>query len=237
MASAFEGNGQWLSRIVDEGAEPPDQLLANPGNWRIHPRAQQEALAGVLDEVGWVQRVIVNRTTGNLVDGHLRATLAMRRNEPLVPVQYVELTEEEEKLILATLDPLAAMAVADAEQLEALLQDIATGDEAVQAMLEELAGEVGIAYGEQEDPPEDAGAQIDRAEELREQWGVESGQLWKLGEHRVICGDCTDAAVVEQVMGGERAGAVVTDPPYGINREGIQNDDPKGLRMLYETPL
>ena len=69
------------------------------------------------------------------------------------------------------------------------------------------------------DPPEDVEPQIDKAEELREKWGVESGQLWKLGEHRLICGDCTDKAVVDRVMGGELAGAVVTDPPYGMNLE------------------
>jgi 16S rRNA G966 N2-methylase RsmD len=63
---------------------------------------------------------------------------------------------------------------------------------------------------------EDVEPQIDRAEELREKWGVESGQLWQLGEHRLICGDCTDRAVVEKVMGGEN-GLVFTDPPYGIS--------------------
>ena len=67
-----------------------------------------------------------------------------------------------------------------------------------------------------EDAPEDVEPQIDKAEELREKWGVESGQLWKLGEHRLICGDCTDKAVVDKVMQGEVAGAVVTDPPYGM---------------------
>lgn len=50
----------------------------------------------------------------------------------------------------------------------------------------------------------DAAPQIDRAEELRQQWGVELGQMWALGEHRLICGDCTDAATVARVMGGGR---------------------------------
>ena len=66
------------------------------------------------------------------------------------------------------------------------------------------------------DAPEDVEPQIDKAEELREKWGVESGQLWKLGEHRLICGDCTDKAVVDKVMGGEKAELVITDPPYNI---------------------
>ncbi len=66
------------------------------------------------------------------------------------------------------------------------------------------------------EPPEDVEPQIDKAEELREKWGVESGQLWQLGEHRLVCGDCTDKAVVERVMQGEKADALFTDPPYGI---------------------
>ncbi len=67
--------GSWRNRIVGHGEEDADQLLANPANWRIHPRAQRDALAGVLSEVGWVQDVIINRRTGHVVDGHLRVSL------------------------------------------------------------------------------------------------------------------------------------------------------------------
>ena len=78
-----------------------------------------------------------------------------------------------------------------------------------------------------ETEPADAEPQIDRAEELRQKWGVETGQLWQLGEHRLICGDCTDAAVVERVMGGEKAVLLHADPPYGMGKEkdGIENDN------------
>jgi DNA modification methylase len=67
-------------------------------------------------------------------------------------------------------------------------------------------------------PPseEDTAPQIDRAEELRQEWGVETGQLWQLGDHRLICGDCTDADVVKRVMDIECL-LMVTDPPYGVN--------------------
>jgi len=75
------------------------------------------------------------------------------------------------------------------------------------------------------DAPEDVEPQIDKAEELREKWGVEFGQLWKLGEHRLICGDCTDKAVVNALMQGERAGAVITDPPYGLGDAKSFNDN------------
>jgi hypothetical protein len=67
-----------------------------------------------------------------------------------------------------------------------------------------------------DEPPDEPGAQVDKAEELRAKWGVEPGQLWQLGEHRLICGDCTDAAVVARLMGGEKAAICLTDPPYGL---------------------
>ena len=140
----------WRNRIVGYSEEEPDQLLANPSNWRIHPAAQQNALSGVLKEIGLVQNVVANRTTGHLVDGHLRVMLAMRENQPVVPVTWVELSEEEEHLILASLDPLAAMATADAGALDALLSSVQSGEAAVQAMLAELAEGAGL-YAPKED--------------------------------------------------------------------------------------
>lgn len=134
----------WRNRIVGSGIEAPDQLLANPLNWRIHPKAQQEALAGALDEVGWVQEVIVNQRTGHLVDGHLRVTLAMRRDEPSIPVKYVDLDEREEALVLATLDPISAQASADAAKLDELLRGVSTGSAALQDLLSELSASAGL---------------------------------------------------------------------------------------------
>ena len=106
----------WRNRIIGSGEEAPDQLLANPANWRIHPKAQQGALAGALDAVGWVQQVLVNRRSGFVVDGHARVALALSRGEPTVPVLYVDLNPDEEALVLATLDPIGAMAKRDDEK-------------------------------------------------------------------------------------------------------------------------
>ena len=94
---------RWRSRIVGHAELRPADITTHPLNWRTHPRAQHAALAGVLDEVGWVQQVIVNRRTGRLVDGHLRVEAARRRGEPTIPVLYVDLDESEEALVLATL--------------------------------------------------------------------------------------------------------------------------------------
>jgi hypothetical protein len=132
------------NRIIGHGEEAPDQLLANPSNWRIHPKAQQAALAGVLGEVGWVQSVIVNQRTGHLVDGHMRVSLALRDGVSAVPVAYVDLSPEEESLILATMDPISGMAVTDADQLAALLADVSPSSADVQAMLDEMSVNSGV---------------------------------------------------------------------------------------------
>ena len=124
----LEVTGPWKNRIVGTGEENPDQLLANPMNYRIHPKHQQDALGAVLDEVGWVDDVIVNKTTGHIVDGHLRVELALSRGEPSIPVKYVELTENEEKMILAIFDPISAMAVQDKEKLDELLAEVKNED-------------------------------------------------------------------------------------------------------------
>jgi len=84
--------------------------------------------------------------------------------------------------------------------------------------LEELRGS-----NRKEEPGEDTEPQIDKAAELQKKWKTELGQLWQLGEHRLICGDCTDEAVVERAMGGEKANLQLTDPPYGINLPGNAN--------------
>jgi ParB-like chromosome segregation protein Spo0J len=135
---------RWRSRIVGEGTVAPRELVPNPHNWRTHPSVQRAALTGVLDEVGWVQRVIINQRTGRVVDGHLRVELALKHREPEVPVLFVDLDEREEALVLATLDPVTALAEADREALAALLEDVHTGDEALLQLIERLAIQTGV---------------------------------------------------------------------------------------------
>lgn len=135
------------SRIVGEGDEAPDQLMANPLNWRTHPKPQVDALEGLLKQVGWVQRVIVNRRTGHVVDGHARVELALRRSEPTVPVVYVDLSEGEEQLVLAALDPIGGLAATDADKLAELLADVSAQDAGLQSMLDDLARQIGVGVG------------------------------------------------------------------------------------------
>ena len=123
------------SRIVGEGELRPSELLDNPRNWRKHPKAQLDALRGLLTEVGWVQRVIVNRTTGHIVDGHARVELARERKEPTVPVLYVALSPEEEALVLAALDPIGGMAETDSQALRNILEGLSPQDSGLASLI------------------------------------------------------------------------------------------------------
>jgi hypothetical protein len=131
----------WQNRIIGHGEEAPEQLLASPRNWRIHTRQQQEALDELLKRVGWVQTVVVNQTTGHVVDGHLRVVHAIGIGEPTIPVSYVDLTEDEEALVLATLDPIAELAVVDDQALASLVEEIHGGlGPRLQDLMSDLAG-------------------------------------------------------------------------------------------------
>jgi len=131
----------WRNRIVEHGEEDPTQLLANPDNWRMHPATQREALRGSLSELGWIDTVLVNRTTGHVVDGHARVEEAISKGEATVPVTYVELSEDEERLALATFDPITAMASADEDKLRVLLGSVTSEDDGLRALLASLAGD------------------------------------------------------------------------------------------------
>lgn len=118
----------WANRIVGNGEERPDELLANPKNWRIHPQEQTDALSGVLNTVGIVDRVIVNKSTGFVIDGHKRIDLAMAEEQEFIPVEYVDLSEEEEDVILASFDSITEMAGTDNEKLSMLLEKAADSE-------------------------------------------------------------------------------------------------------------
>jgi len=158
----------WENRIIGHGVKPAGEFLANEDNWRIHPYAQQEALGGALNEVGWIQDVIVNKRTSEewspnqrgvetLLDGHLRIRLALRQergeDEP-VPYKEVDLTPAQEHVALLTLDPLAAMAIADGAKYDELRAQIDVSDEALRLLIEETARSAGAFIPPDVEPPE-----------------------------------------------------------------------------------
>jgi len=132
---------QIRDRIKDFRRVRADSLRPHPRNWRTHPRAQQDAMRGVLAEIGYADALVARELADGsleLLDGHLRAELTP---EQMVPVLVVDVSEKEALKLLATLDPLAAMAETEAEVLRGLVDDVETDNEAVRALLDSLAAE------------------------------------------------------------------------------------------------
>jgi hypothetical protein len=117
----------------------PTTLREHDRNWRRHPHAQMAALGESLDRAGWAGAVLYNEATGRLIDGHARRQAAIDRGEERIPVLVGSWTEEQELLLLASLDPISAMARADASVLDALLADIQTDDGPMRDLLASLA--------------------------------------------------------------------------------------------------
>jgi DNA modification methylase len=128
-----------------------------------------------------------------------------------VPVVYVDLSEKEEGLILATLDPLAAMAGRNEEAFNALVDGM---DDAFQALVAATGGLPAPEYVEGEDdaPP------------LPELPVSRLGDLWLLGPHRVLCGDATSPEAVARLLGERKPRLMITDPPYGIELDSEWRD-------------
>lgn len=177
--------------------------------------ARLEVLAGAMPEAEPIvvdsdgtRPVVVRRTDIATADDPRAVRLGLGANR----IAQVDL--EFDAAVLADLSPVVDLSQFwSADELAELMPD-ASGNDA-----------------------EDPGAQLDKAAELQAKWGTALGQLWQVGRHRLLVGDCTVAENVARLMGGEKAGAVVTDSPYGINKEGIENDDPEGLRALFDGCL
>jgi hypothetical protein len=128
-------------RIRELRRIPAADLLPHPRNWRKHPRGQREALRGALAEIGYADALLARETADGalmLIDGHLRAEITP---QSIVPVLVLDVTEDESDKLLATLDPLAALAEPDADKLAALLETVETGNAALGELLADLAGQ------------------------------------------------------------------------------------------------
>ena len=132
------------NRVKSLRMVPASDLRPNPKNWRTHPKAQQDALRGVLAEVGLADACLARELPDGslmLIDGHLRAETL---GDGDVPVLVLDVNEAEADKLLLLLDPLAAMAGTNATTLAELLRGVATGEQSLAEMLEDMAADAGI---------------------------------------------------------------------------------------------
>lgn len=216
-------------------AVPIKDLIPYPKNPRKNDNAVA-ALATSLKEYGYVKNSILVDENMELLAGHttLKAMVSLGWDKVPEVTQVSGLTTAQKKGYriadnklgeLAEWDPELLIAELDALKIEGF--DIAlTGFDP-----KEIAGlELEL---HKDDVPQDAEPQISRAEELRKEWGTELGQLWQCGPHMIVCGDCTDPAVVACLLrsgmpAAEVPGLMVTDPPYGVEYDPHWRDDVVG---------
>lgn len=141
-------------RIKELRRVPASQLRPNAKNWRVHPQNQQDALRGVLAEIGYADALVARELPDGsleLVDGHLRAETTPDQE---VPVLVLDVDEKEAAKLLAVLDPLAGLAETNQDVLAELLAEVETESAALQAVLDELgAGDDAALGNEPEEPP------------------------------------------------------------------------------------
>jgi hypothetical protein len=211
---------------------PLADLQPHPHNYNRHPAKQIKRIATSLRKFGQVRSIVVWRNTILAGHGVVEAARSMKWNEIAADVLPDEYPEHLALAYVAADNELGRMGDPDQAALAAIIEQTKSIDnellEAIGYDESELAKLIRDS-GLDSQNTEDTEPQIDRAKELRQKWGVESGQLWQLDNHRLICGDCTDATVVKRVMGGERAILAPVDPPYnvGFNYDSTTVDDNK----------
>jgi len=211
------------NRVLDLIRVKASDLIPHPDNWRSHGKQQRAALKGILAEVGIAGAVLVRKLESGqyqIIDGHLRSDVL---KDTEVPALVLDLDDLEAKKLLTVMDPIGAMAGADAESLDRLLKEVSFDDEALAKLIREVARDAGVVLG-------DAIIE-DEVPAPQEVVTSEVGDLWELGDHRLLCGDSTRRADVERVLAGEKPRLLLTDPPYGMSLD-MEWRDRAGLNGL-----
>lgn len=186
----------WKNRVIELRQVRAAELKQNPRNFRRHPERQSKALRGVLEEVGIAGALLAYNHPERgleLIDGHLR-----QEQGGVWPVLVLDVTENEANILLATHDPISAMADQDAKILRDLVSILEVENTDLAAMLEEMAPAKIANTAKQDDLPE---IQINPVSKL--------GDVWLLGNHRVYCADSTQ-------LNPPAADCLIFDPPWDV---------------------
>ena len=183
---------------------------------------EYEKLKRSIQEFGYVEPVIWNKQTGNIVGGHQRWKVLRDLGITELDCVVVDFDPEKEKALNIALNKISGEW--DKGKLQAVIYELQAADFDVSL--------TGFEAAELDDLFKDDiknGVKDDVDAELKKPCMTRRGDLWKIGRHRLYCGDSTDEKTYDLLMGGTRANLVVTDPPYNVNYEGsagkIKNDN------------
>lgn len=194
------------------------------GDLNVHPRNPRDGdvdeIAGSIEDFGFYDPIIVQKDTRHILAGNHSWLAARKKGLEEVPVVVVEVDDDTALRMLLRDNRSSDKAGYHQENLVDLLTEIEDTEDGLDRTgydgddLQDLLDDLGrIPGGEEVDDP---GADMDRADELREKWETEPGQLWQVGRHRLLCGDATDERDVERLLNGAEPRLMVTDPPYGV---------------------
>ena len=213
----------WLADKIEQW--PTDKLVPYARNARTHSASQVAQIAASIAEFGFTNPILAG-SDGVIVAGHGRLAAAQKLGIATVPVVILDhLTPTQRRALVIADNRIAENADWDDAMLQvelAALQDdnfdlSLTGFDA-DALADLLAGEETTTEGQtDEDSVPDAGPSITRP-----------GDVWICGNHRVICGDSTDASTYDALMAGEIADMVFTDPPYNVDYANTAKDKMRG---------
>jgi DNA modification methylase len=185
---------------------------------------EYEKLKRSIEQFGYVEPVIWNKQTGRVVGGHQRLKVLIDSGITEVDVVVVDMNTEKEKALNIALNKISGEW--DTDKLALVIADLQGADFDVSLTgfepeeLDDLFRD-DVKDGVKEDD-------FDVEAELRKPVFSKAGDLWMLGEHRLLCGDSTKPETYELLMNGKKAQLVVTDPPYNVDYKGtagkIKND-------------
>jgi DNA modification methylase len=215
---------------------------------RLHPdpanpnTGDAELLAELLAANGFAGAVMAQEGTGRIIDGETRWKTAQDEGMPSVPVIWVDVDDDGARRLLASINESTRRGADDPAKLLALLQPLQVsarglaGTAHTEAQLAALARTLnGGAAG----PGNRVTGDPDEAPEPPPDPVTKLGDVWQLGGHRLVCGDCFDPATMKAVTGGKRANMALTDPPYAIygSSTGVASDvaDDSMVRPFFEA--
>lgn len=202
-----------------------NKLIPYINNARTHSAEQLTKLRSSLREFGFINPVIIDRDH-NIIAGHGRVLAAREENITDVPCVFVDhLTPAQKKAYILADNRMAMDAGWDEELLRVEIESLQA--EAFDVSLTGFEDqEIADLFAEEQEATED---DFDVEEELASPCFSKTGDIWRLGRHRVICGDSTLPETYEKLLGGIKPNLVCTDPPYLVKLENasgkIANDD------------
>ena len=215
------------SRMLIEKKNTADLLPAdyNPRKDLQPGDAEYEKLKRSIEQFGYVEPVIWNKTTGHVVGGHQRLKVLMDMGINEVECVVVEMDESQEKALNIALNKISGDW--DKDKLALLIADLQGADFDVSLTGFEPAEIDDLFKDTLKDGIKDDEFDVDT--ELQKPTFSKAGDVWSLGRHRLVCGDSTKEETYDLLMGGVKANLVITDPPYNVNYEGsagkIKNDN------------